>query len=53
LNNVNDDNDRVESQWRSNADARASAPFTWKAFSEKVPASEAQRAAAEQEKFRR
>ncbi|CAN0419737.1 unnamed protein product, partial [Ectocarpus sp. 8 AP-2014] len=45
--------ERVESQWKSQADARASAPFSWKAFSEKVPESEAQRAAAEQDKFRR
>ncbi|CAM9807850.1 unnamed protein product, partial [Scytosiphon promiscuus] len=44
---------RVESQWKSQADAKASAPFTWKAFSDKVPASEAQRAAGEQDKFRR
>lgn len=44
---------RAESQWKSQADARASAPFSWKAFSEKVPESEAQRAAAEQDKFRR
>ncbi|CAM9979009.1 unnamed protein product, partial [Ectocarpus fasciculatus] len=43
---------RAESQWKSQADARASAPFSWKAFSERVPESEAQRAAAEQDKFR-
>ncbi|CAN0548405.1 unnamed protein product, partial [Ectocarpus sp. 12 AP-2014] len=44
---------RIESQWKSQADARASAPFSWKAFTEKVPESEAQRATAELDKFRR
>lgn len=46
-------NSRVESRWRSEADAKASAPFTWKVFTEKVPESEAQRATDEQSKFRR
>lgn len=45
--------DRAEAAWRSQADAKASAPFTWKLFTERVPSSEAQRATAEQEKFRR
>ncbi|CAM9182401.1 unnamed protein product, partial [Sphacelaria rigidula] len=46
------DREKTESEWKSQADERSSAPFTWSTFTERVPSSEAQRATAEQEKFR-
>lgn len=44
---------RAALQWQNEADAKSSALFTWRAFTQRVPESEALRATSEQGKFRR